>query len=561
MNDTLDLVLMLLAAAVLVVVLFRSLDLPPIVGYLLVGTVIGPNSLNLLPETAGARHLAEFGIVFLMFSIGLEFSLPQLFSMKRIVFGLGLLQVVVTAVAVVPLAMLMGLSWQAGLALGGATAMSSTAVLSKLLTDRLELDSSHGRQVMGVLLFQDLAVVPLLILMPELSGGAGDVASSLAAAALKAAILLSVVLFLGQRLMRGWFFMVARRRSSELFMLNVLLITLGLAWLTEKAGLSLALGAFLAGMLISETEYRYQVEEDIKPFRDVLMGLFFVTVGMLLDMRVVADNLLLVVAILALLLLGKCAVAVGLSRAYGSTDGTALRTGLWLAAGGEFGFVLLAQSKALGSVPETALQVAIAALVLTQLGDTPPRPATHHASARPLREILKVPAYRIAVLSGLVSYAVMSFIMTATPISMHVHDGYSSGQTTAVISAHLLGMYLPSLATPLIVRWLGIRRMLVLGIVTMGLCIAISVVLGHAFIHYFAGLVLLGLGWNLMFVAATTLLTTTYSSEERFRAQGFNDFAIFGSQKFLISPLLPSFEGQVLAGQFIVAFDKAGPAA
>jgi len=173
---------------------------------------------------------------------------------------------------------------------------------------------------------------------------------------------------------------------------------------------------------------------------------------------------------------------------------------------------------------------AIAALVLTQLGDTPPRPATRHASARPLREILKVPAYRIAVLSGLVSYAVMSFIMTATPISMHVHDGYSSAQTTAVISAHLLGMYLPSLATPLIVRWLGIRSMLVLGIVTMGLCIAISVVLGHAFIHYFAALVLLGFGWNLMFVAATTLLTTTYSSEERFRAQGFNDFAIFGSQ-------------------------------
>ncbi len=173
---------------------------------------------------------------------------------------------------------------------------------------------------------------------------------------------------------------------------------------------------------------------------------------------------------------------------------------------------------------------AIAALVLTRLGDAPPRPPVRHESARPLREILRVPSYRIAVISGLVSYAVMSFIMTATPISMHVHDGFSSGQTTAVISGHLLGMYLPSLATPLIVRVLGIRMMLLAGVLTMGLCVLISLFVGHAFVHYFIGLVLLGLGWNLMFVAATTLLTTSYSSEERFRAQGFNDFVIFGSQ-------------------------------
>jgi MFS family permease len=173
---------------------------------------------------------------------------------------------------------------------------------------------------------------------------------------------------------------------------------------------------------------------------------------------------------------------------------------------------------------------AIAALVLMRLDDAPPPPAVRHPRARPLREILRQPAYRVAVLSGLVAYAVMSFIMTATPISMHVHDGFSSGQTTTVISAHLLGMYLPSLATPLLVRVLGLRGMLLAGIAAMGLCVGVSVLVGHAFVHYFAGLVLLGLGWNLVFVAATTLLTTTYSSEERFRAQGFNDFAIFGSQ-------------------------------
>jgi len=174
--------------------------------------------------------------------------------------------------------------------------------------------------------------------------------------------------------------------------------------------------------------------------------------------------------------------------------------------------------------------LAIAALVLTRLGRAPLRQDGPQGEARPLAEIVRQPIFRVAVICGLVSYAVMSFIMTATPISMHVHDGFSSGQTTSVISAHLLGMYLPSLATPLIVRVLGLRAMLFWGIALEALCVAISAVLGHAFVHYFVGLTLLGLGWNLMFVAATTLLTTTYAPHERFRAQGFNDLAIFGSQ-------------------------------
>ncbi|MCU0759400.1 MAG: MFS transporter [Steroidobacteraceae bacterium] len=172
----------------------------------------------------------------------------------------------------------------------------------------------------------------------------------------------------------------------------------------------------------------------------------------------------------------------------------------------------------------------VAAGVLGLLGRTPVRAEPPRGAGRPLREILRQPAYRIAVTCGLVSYAVMSFIMTATPISMHVHDGFSGGETTSVISAHLLGMYLPSLATPLIVRTLGLRAMLYLGVAAMALCVGVSAFAGHAFVHYFSGLVLLGLGWNLMFVASTTLLTTTYASHERFRAQGFNDLAIFGSQ-------------------------------
>lgn len=365
--ETLPIVLLLLGASVAAVILFRRLNLPPVLGYLLVGALIGPHAFNLIHRVSAAQHLAEFGVVFLMFSIGLEFSLPKLYAMKRIVFGLGFLQVGLTLAATTGIVTAFGLSWQAGVALGGALAMSSTAVLTKLLTDRLELDSAHGREVMGVLLFQDLAVVPLLILIPSFSRPPEEMAMMMALALLKAAVVLAVVLFLGQRLMRKWFFIVARGKSAELFMLNVLLITLGLAQLTELAGLSLALGAFVAGMLISETEYRHRVEEDIKPFRDVLMGLFFVTIGMLLDMSLVIRNLPLVLAVLAGLVLVKFALVAGLSRLFGSPTATALRSGLWLCAGGEFGFVLLAEIKKMHFAPLTALQAVLAALVLSML--------------------------------------------------------------------------------------------------------------------------------------------------------------------------------------------------
>lgn len=365
--ETLPIILMLLGASVVSVILFRRLNLPPVLGYLLVGALIGPHAFNLVEGFSGAQHLAEFGVVFLMFSIGLEFSLAKLYAMKRIVFGLGFLQVLVTLLAVTGIVTGFGLSWQAGVALGGALAMSSTAVLTKLLTERLELDARHGREVMGVLLFQDIAVVPLLILIPSFSKSPEQMAVMMGIAMLKAVVVLTVVLFLGQRLMRRWFFIVARGKSPELFMLNVLLITLGLAWLTELAGLSLALGAFVAGMLISETEYRHQVEEDIKPFRDVLMGLFFVTIGMMLDMTLVLHNLPLVLAVLGALLLVKFALVAGLSRLFGAPPGAAMRTGLWLCAGGEFGFVLLSEIRSLHLAPSLALQAVLAALVLSML--------------------------------------------------------------------------------------------------------------------------------------------------------------------------------------------------
>ncbi|WP_326539707.1 cation:proton antiporter domain-containing protein, partial [Pseudorhodoferax sp.] len=252
MATTLDLALLYLVAAVLAVVACRSLKLPPMLGYLVVGVLIGPNALALAGDNANVRYLAEFGVVFLMFVIGLEFNLSKLRSMRSLVFGLGFSQVALTiagtmaghALLVLGWGWLVGtawqMSWQGALVLGSALAMSSTAIVVKLMAERLELDSEHGRRVMCVLLFQDLAVVPLLVLIPALNDSGRDLAVALGLATLKATVLLTLLLVGGQRAMRWWLTLVARRKSDELFMLNLLLITLGLAWLTEHAGLSLA---------------------------------------------------------------------------------------------------------------------------------------------------------------------------------------------------------------------------------------------------------------------------------------------------------------------------------
>jgi CPA2 family monovalent cation:H+ antiporter-2 len=245
--------------------------------------------------------------------------------------------------------------------------MSSTAIVSKLLTERLELESEHGRRIIGILLFQDLAVVPLLILTPSLGQAPEDLARTLAWAAVKAAAVLVLLLFVGQKLMRKWFTAVVKRRSQELFMLNVLLVTLGSAWLTERAGLSLALGAFVAGMLISETPYKHQVEEDIKPFRDVLLGLFFITIGMLLNLQLVAAHWLLVLFLLVVPVLLKFALIALLAKAFGTSDGVAMRTGLALAQAGEFGFVLLNLASGAHLIDPFLIQLVLASMVLSML--------------------------------------------------------------------------------------------------------------------------------------------------------------------------------------------------
>ncbi len=373
--NALDTTLSLLTAAVLGVVAFRMLQLPPILGYLVVGVLIGPHGLGFAEDNEITHEMAEFGVVFLMFSIGLEFSLPKLMTMRKQVFGLGMAQVVVTIVAALAggavvsywLPQWFAISWQASFALGGALAMSSTAIVSKMLTERLELESLHGRQIIAILLFQDLAVVPLLILVPAMAAHSGDIVQTLAWAGGKAVLVLFVLLVIGQRLMRTWFRIVVKRRSQELFMLNLLLVTLGAAWLTDRAGLSMALGAFVAGMLISETEYRHQVEEDIKPFRDVLLGLFFITVGMLLNLKLVVSNAGIVLFLFVVPLLLKFVLIAGLARLFGSTTSVALRTGLALAQAGEFGFVLLNQAGALSLIDKELLQLILASMVLSML--------------------------------------------------------------------------------------------------------------------------------------------------------------------------------------------------
>ena len=374
MTSGLELTLLLLGSAVLGVVAFRMLHLPPMLGYLAVGVLIGPNALALADNGPTTHGLAEFGVVFLMFSIGLEFSLAQLRAMRRIVFGLGLAQVALTilvtvlgALALQYLPLPVHIGWQAALALGGALAMSSTAIVSKLLTERLELESQHGRRIIGILLFQDLAVVPLLILIPSLARPAEELAMTLGWAAVKAAAVLALLLFFGQKLMRSWFTIVVKRRSQELFMLNLLLVTLGAAWITEHAGLSMALGAFVAGMLISETPYKHQVEEDIKPFRDVLLGLFFITIGMLLDLRLVLQNWYVVLLLLVLPVLLKFGLIAALAKAFGSSDGVAMRTGLALAQAGEFGFVLLNLADGAALIDKKLVQLVLASMVLSML--------------------------------------------------------------------------------------------------------------------------------------------------------------------------------------------------
>ena len=335
--------------------------------YFAVGILFGPYALNVLPSTESSRHFAEFGIVFLMFSIGLEFSLPKLYAMRKTLFGLGGAQVLITLGAALLLGSLADLSLPTAFVIGGALTMSSTAIVSKLLMERVDLNSRHGRLSIGVLLFQDLAVIPILVLIPALGAHSENLNTTLGLSLIKSAVLLFVLFKFGKAVFNFWFSLVAHQRSRELFVMNVLMVTLLLAAATKLAGLSYALGAFIAGMLISETRYRYQVESDIASFRDILLGLFFISVGMLLDFHYLLHHIGLVMALLLVFVLFKAIVIAALVRIVGFEWGVGIRTGLILAQAGEFSFVILALGLEQKLIGGNELQLVLAASLISMV--------------------------------------------------------------------------------------------------------------------------------------------------------------------------------------------------
>jgi len=335
--------LIILASSLVVIALFQRLRLPPVLGYLCVGLMIGPTAFNWINESEELPDLAELGVVFLLFTLGLEFSLSKMLELRKVVFRLGSQQVVITAILLGSLLMLFGMSATPALLLGAGLSLSSTAIVSKELGSLGEIFSSHGQNAIAVLLFQDIVAVLLLTLVPVFAGNSDQVWYW----ALPLTLGKTVVLFVGLLMASRWllprlFHEVAAARSAELFVLLALVIVLLTAWLTHLLGLSPALGAFLAGMLLGESHYRHQIEADIRPFRDILLGVFFVSIGMLIDLQLFLNHGLLILGLTAGLLLIKGCVVALLVKWRGSDVETAWRSGLALAQGGEFCFALMA---------------------------------------------------------------------------------------------------------------------------------------------------------------------------------------------------------------------------
>ena len=359
-------VLILLLATVLVVALGRRIGLPPLLGYVIAGIVLGPHAFALMPNGSQTQALAEIGVVFLLFTLGLEISFPRMIAMRREVFGLGLAQTLVVATAGALITHAFGIAWPSALVLGGALAMCSTAIVLAQLGEQDELNRKHGRLSFAVLLFQDLAVVPLLVVASVLAQGRAGFSGAMVWRLVALAVLaLIAVLAIGRWLLRPLLYAIAHSRLRELFTLAALLVVLTSAWITQQLGLSMALGAFLAGMMLAETEYRHQIEAVIRPFRELLLGLFFISVGMLLDLRVLYAHFLSVMGLLILSMSAKALLSAITARAFEPSLFKALRTGLVLAGGGEFGVALLTiLARGENLVPARAAQLLLATVVL-----------------------------------------------------------------------------------------------------------------------------------------------------------------------------------------------------
>lgn len=360
--------LLLLAAAVFAVAMFQRRRVPSSLAYLLVGAVLGPHGAGLISNAETVRVVAQFGVVFLLFTIGLNFSLPQIYALRHLVLGLGTSQVLLTTLAVGGTAWALGLPPAAAFVVGAVFAQSSTTVIGKQLAEQDEDNSRHGRLALAMSVFQDVTAVPFVVVIPVLAvAGAHSLALPLAAALAKALLAFALVYLAGRWLLRPLFHEIAARRSAELFTLTVLLVSLAAAWVTDSLGLSLAFGAFLAGMMLGETEFRHQIEASIRPFRDVLLGLFFVTIGMLLDPQLLPSIWHWALLGAGGLLLAKTLLVTLLVRLAGIEALTAWRTGIVLSVGGEFGFALLALALGAGAISALPAQIALTAVLFSMI--------------------------------------------------------------------------------------------------------------------------------------------------------------------------------------------------
>jgi len=359
-------VLILLLATVLVLAVARRVGMPAILGYLIVGIALGPSAFAVLRNDAQTQAIAQIGVVFLLFTLGLEFSFPRMVAMRREVFGLGSAQTLVVGSAGALATHAIGVAWPNSIVVGGALAMCSTAIVLQQLGDQDELNRTHGRLSFAVLLFQDLAFVPLLALATVQTQAQSQSGAALLLRLVALGLLaLVAVLAIGRWLLRPLLHEIAHSRLRELFTLTALLIVLTAAWVTQALGLSMALGAFLAGMLLAETEYRHQIDAVIRPFRELLLGLFFITVGMLLDLAALFADFPRIVALLLLVSVAKALLSALTTRAFGVDRFKALRTGLVLAGGGEFGVALLTlMARGPELIPARPTQLLLAVVVL-----------------------------------------------------------------------------------------------------------------------------------------------------------------------------------------------------
>jgi len=373
-------VVIFLVAAGIVVPLFHRLKVSPVLGYLIIGAIIGPFGLGLLAndlpwlapavisDLDGVRRLAELGVIFLLFMIGLELSLDRLWSLHRLVFGLGGLQVAITGAIVAAVVWWLGAPIEAAIVLGSCLALSSTAIVMELLIERRQLGTPLGRTAFAVLLLQDLAVVPILFIVSVFGNAAdGNVWFDLFLALGKALAVIVGIFFVGRLVLRPLFRMVSHSRSAEMFMAASLLVVLGAAAISGASGLSMALGAFLAGLLLAETEFRHEIEVDIAPFKGLLLGLFFISVGMGIDYRLVGEFGPLLLAAVAGLFAVKTLVVVALTRLFGFPMHTAFEAGFLLGQAGEFAFVVVALARSLGVLPDALAQFVLIVVGLSMV--------------------------------------------------------------------------------------------------------------------------------------------------------------------------------------------------